>query len=371
MRVPFLELRNQYLEIKDELDAAALRVLDSGWYVLGDECRHFEEAFKQYLVGEDEGYVVGVNSGTDALKLSLLAAGVRQGDEVITVANTAIPTVTAICSIGAVPVFCDVDSATWLLNPGLVESSITSRTRAIVPVHLYGAPCDMAPILALAEKHGLVVVEDVAQATGAEYSGKGCGTLGDFGAFSFYPSKNLGACGDGGAIFTRSPEKREILLKLRNYGQSSRYYAELQGGENSRLDEIQAAILGVKLRHLARWNKRRQDVAQLYLEGLRVRGLELQTQQFYPQVDPARHLFVIKVPRASRSSLVQQLSEKGVQTLVHYPVPLHRQEAFAHFSRGEKPSTEELCDSVLSLPFHSYLDPEDIDYVLDALLEFL
>jgi dTDP-4-amino-4,6-dideoxygalactose transaminase len=370
MKIPFLDLRTHYLELKAELDEAVLQALDSGWYILGRRCEAFETAFKEYLVVGREGYVIGVNSGTDALKLSLLAAGVGPGDEVVTVANTAIPTATAICSTGAVPVFCDVNPETWLMEPALLESIITEKTRAVIPVHLYGVACDMASILRIAERYRLAVIEDVAQATGSEYGGMKCGTIGDFGAFSFYPSKNLGACGDGGAIFVRSPEARDRITKLRNYGQSTRYLAELPRGENSRLDEIQAAILSVKLRHLERWNERRRKLSEYYRGCLEKAGLPVRVQREYPTTVTARHLFVIKSDPSVRDRLMERMQSKGVQTLIHYPHPLYRQPAFAAHG-GTNPACEELCASVLSLPFHPYLGLEEVGYVVKSLAESL
>lgn len=370
MKIPFLDLRTQYLELKAEIDAAVLNVLDSGWYILGRECEAFESGLKGRLVGEaEEGYVVGVNSGTDALKLSLLAAGVGMGDEVITVANTAIPTATAIRSVGAAPVFCDVNPETWLMEPAVVESLITEKTKAVIPVHLYGAACDMTPIMGVAAKHGLVVIEDVAQATGAEYKGRKCGTVGDFGAFSFYPTKNLGACGDGGAVFVKTPEQRDMLLKLRNYGQSSRYLADMSHGENSRLDELQAAILSVKLGYLERWNGKRRELAAYYRDKLNKSGLPVHVQKEYADTQSANHLFVIKVKADIRDRLMEKLAEKGVQTLIHYPYPLYQQPAFAPFKRIPNIVAEDLCASVVSLPFHQYLSYTEIDFIVDCLVE--
>jgi len=371
MNIPFLDLRTQYLEIQKEVDSAALRVLDSGWYVLGRECENFEKKFKEYLVGEQEGYVVGVNSGTDALKLSLLAAGVGPGDEVVTVANTAIPTITAICSVGAVPVFCDVDPNSWLIDPGLIEACITERTKAIIPVHLYGAVCLMGQIMNIADKHCLVVIEDVAQATGAIYQGEKCGTVGHFGAFSFYPTKNLGACGDGGAIFIRSHDKKDVLMKLRNYGQAGRYEAELRRGENSRLDEMQAAILSAKLQHLDAWNGKRVLLAEAYREQICARKLPVEIQKEYKNTVAANHLFVIKVNAEYRDELMRQLMDKGVQTLVHYPLPVYRQKAFTIFQKDPKAVTEELCASILSIPLHPYLRLKHVEYIVDAIRQVL
>jgi len=367
MKIQFLDLRTQYLELQEEIDAAVLRVLDSGWYILGKECESFECAFKEFLVGDDEGYVVGVNSGTDALKLSLLAAGVGAGDEVITVANTAIPTATAICSIGAVPVFCDVDPHTWVMDAALVDQCVTKRTKALIPVHLYGGVCDMGTLEAVAECHGLAVVEDVAQAAGSKYLERQCGTMGRFGAFSYYPSKNLGALGDGGAVFVKSTEDFERLRMLRNYGQSSRYKADVARGENSRLDEIQAAVLQVKLKHLDRWNLQRQVVDTYFQKCLLERGLPVQMQQVSHGSRVVRHLFVVKVDPACRDLIQKKLQVSGIQTLVHYPVPLYRQPAFSAYQRMPDLRAEELCDSVLSLPFHQYLTEKEIDYISDCL----
>lgn len=366
-RIPFLDLGAQYREIREEIDAAVLRVLDSGWYILGKECEAFEQAFRTYLSGDTPGYVIGVNSGTDALKLSLLGAGVRPGDEVITVANTAIPTATAICSVGAVPVFCDVDPGTWLLDPGRIGECVTERTRAIVPVHLYGASCDMDRVLEAAARFRLTVVEDAAQATGSEYRGRKCGSIGDFGAFSFYPSKNLGANGDGGAVFVRTEERRDLLRKLRNYGQGSRYRADAPGGENSRLDEIQAAILSVKLRHLDRWNAKRRKLAEYYRARLTERNFPIRMQAEVDGSGTARHLFVVQIDPAHRDLAVRSMGERGVQTLIHYPYPLYEQPAFRRYKARPNEASERLCASVLSLPFHPSLDSADIDHVVDCL----
>lgn len=369
MKVPFLDLRSQYLELREEIDAAVLGVLDSGRYILGKKCEEFELAFKGYLVGEDEGYVVGVNSGTDALKLSLLAAGVGPGDEVITVANTAIPTATAICSVGAIPVFCDVDRRTWLMDAVQIEAHVTSRTKAIIPVHLYGGVCDMNTILEVAGKFGLQVIEDTAQATGSLYKGKRCGTLGDFGAFSFYPSKNLGACGDGGAVFVRSAASKELLSRLRNYGQGSRYRADIVSGENSRLDELQAAILSIKLRHLDRWNRKRMEVASCYLSKLHDRGFSVQVQMDTEGAEPAKHLFVVRVDPRQRERIMKDMEIEGVQSLIHYPMPLYQQPAFSHYKKQQNAVAEELCASVISLPFHQYLVIDKINFIIASFVK--
>lgn len=368
MEIPFLDLRTQYLEIEEEIKTAVMHVLNSGWYILGKECDNFESAFKEYLIGDEEGYVIAVNSGTDALKLSLLAAGVEPGDEVITVANTAIPTVTAICSIGAVPVFCDVDPYTWLIDPKLVCKHITKRTKALIPVHLYGVVCDIDSLMDIAESNGLTIIEDIAQATGSEYHGKKCGTLAQFGAFSFYPSKNLGAFGDGGAIFVKSSKDRDKIRMLRNYGQSSRYKADLMRGENSRLDEIQAAILSVKLNHLNIWNSKRQELATYFKTRLDEKGLPIKVQQVNLGTSAVTHLFVIKTEFIFRDFIQKKLQENGIQTLVHYPIPLYEQSSFSKYKTTINPIAEDLCNSVLSLPFHQYMTEKEIDYIVDSLL---
>ena len=364
MKVPFLDLRTQYLELKAELDDAVSAALDSGWYILGKRCEAFEEEFAEYLGG---GHVACVNSGTDAIKLALVAAGAGPGDEVITVANTAIPTATAICSTGAAPVFADVDPRTWLISPARIEASVTDRTKAIVPVHLYGAACDMDAVMEIAAKRGLAVIEDTAQAAGAVYRGRKCGTIGDYGAFSFYPSKNLGAMGDGGAVFVKTEEQRDALCRLRNYGQSTRYRADVPRGENSRLDEIQAAALSVKLKYLDGWVAKRGELAAKYRAALASCGAGLAVQEFYPGAQAAPHLFVVKTDRHRRDALMEALAADGVQTLVHYPHPLYEQPAFARYKRGTNPVAEELCASVVSLPFHQYLTDEEIDYVAQCL----
>ena len=367
MEIPFLDLHSQYVELKHDIDAAVARVLNSGWFILGRESEAFELAFKEYLVGDGEGHVIGVNSGTDALKLSLLAAGIKPGDEVITVANTAIPTATAICSLGAVPVFCDVDPSTWLMDAGLIPALITPKTRAIIPVHLYGAPCDMTRLMAVAGRFGLALVEDTAQATGALCNGRQCGTIGDFGAFSFYPSKNLGACGDGGAVFVRSAQAADRLRQLRNYGQISRYRADLKHGENSRLDEMQAAILLAKLPNLERWNQLRRQAASAYRSCLAQGAGRLRLQHYYQGAEPAHHLFVAAAPAGERNQVMDDLAARGIQTLIHYPHPLYEQPAFAPYKRMPNPVAEQLCASVFSLPLHQYLTAGQIEYIGAAL----
>ena len=370
MKIQFLNLKQQYEETREEINSAVLKTLNSGWYILGKETERFEQEFKNYLVENNKGYVSGVNSGTDAIRISLIAAGVGYGDEVITVANTAIPTVSAICSTGAIPIFCDVDKNTWLIDPGKIKKLITKKTKAIIPVHLYGFCAKMDEICALAKKYNLVVIEDVAQACGALYKGRKAGTIGDYGAFSFYPTKNIGACGDGGAIFTKSKEKSEKIKMLRNYGQSSKYYADIENGGNSRLDEIQATILRVKLKYLDKWNLIKSKLAFIYKDKFDQDNLPLQYQKASDHVVPAYHLFVIKLNTGDRNKLIKFLAEYGIETLIHYPMPLYNQKAFKKYKSKELAITENLTKNIISLPFHQYLNIKEIKYICDLLRAF-
>ena len=367
MDIPFLNLKQQYEEHKDEINSAVLRVLDSGWYILGNECDRFESNFKNYLVADDEGYVIGVNSGTDALRLSLIAAGVGVGDEVITVANTAIPTVSAICSVGATPVFCDVDERTWLMDPNLMEESITEQTKAIMPVHLYGFCADMGKICEIAKAHNLKVIEDAAQATGSMYGDSKAGTIGDYGAFSFYPTKNLGACGDAGAIFVKNKEQYEVLRKLRNYGQSSKYVADTEHGINSRLDEIQAAILNTKIKYIDGWNQSKTKLVERYIGKFNSLNLPIQYQIGYEKVKPAYHLFVINLLKDGRDDLKKKLENKGIQTLIHYPISVCNQVSFSKYKKCSLGVTDDLTNNVLSLPLHPYMNENEVDYIADII----
>ena len=370
MDIPFLNLKQQYEEHKDEIDSAVMRVLESGWYILGNECDNFESNFKDYLIGDDEGYIIGVNSGTDALRISLIAAGVGAGNEVITVANTAIPTVSAISSVGATPVFCDVDERTWLMDPNLMEESITEKTKAIIPVHLYGFCADMDRICEVAEAHNLKVIEDAAQATGSMYGDRKAGTIGDYGAFSFYPTKNLGACGDAGAIFVKSKEQDEVLRKFRNYGQSSKYVADTENGINSRLDEIQAAILNTKIKYIDGWNQSKAKLAEKYIDKFNSLNVPVQFQIGHKKVKPAYHLFVIKLTDRNRDDLKTKLEEKGIQTIIHYPISLYNQPSFAICKKSYLKATDDLTENILSLPLHPYMGENEVDYIIDVVRRF-
>ncbi len=363
MHVPFGNLKAHYQAYKKELDGAVQRVLESGHFILGPELDRFEGDFAEFLCSE---HVVGCASGTEAIYLALAAASVKDGDEVLVVAHTAVPTISAISMTEATPVFVDIDDQTCLMDTRQLESKITDKTKAIVPVHLYGQMVDMEPVLKTAAKHKLCVVEDVAQATGATYNGALAGTLGDFGTFSFYPSKNLGAFGDGGAVCTKSKDNFDRLLMLRNYGQSKRYHHDIVG-INSRLDEIQAAILSAQLPFVSEWNDRRFDIAARYNNGLndivQIPNVRKRNEHVY-------HLYVIQANE--RDTLQAYLTEKGIQTLIHYPIPAHLQKAYQYlgYKPGDLPVTERVTSRILSLPMFPELTNEQVDQVIEAIRSF-
>ncbi|MEQ1600157.1 MAG: DegT/DnrJ/EryC1/StrS family aminotransferase [Methylophilaceae bacterium] len=363
MNVPFLDLRATYLELKTEIDAAVARVLDSGWYLLGAELEAFEAEYAAYTGAR---YCIGVANGLDALHLSLLAMGIRAGDEVIVPSNTYIATWLAVSQTGATPVPVEPYERTYNINPQLIEAAITSRTKAILPVHLYGQPADMAPIIAIAEKYGLKVLADGAQAHGARYHGSTIGDLGNATAWSFYPGKNLGAFGDAGAVTTSDPELAERIRVLRNYGSKVKYVNEVQGF-NSRLDEIQAAILRVKLRYMDLWNARRTQIATIYSEALHECGLILPAVP--DGIDPVWHLYVIR--HTDRDALQRELHARGIQTLIHYPISPHRQQAYVKlgFSVGNFPVAEGIADSVLSLPIGPHFSAAHQRRVIASIIE--
>lgn len=361
MRVPFLDLKAAYLELQPEIDVAIKRVLDSGWYILGEEVDAFEQEYAAYCEAE---YCVGVANGLDALHLALLALGVGPGDEVIVPSNTYIATWLAVSQCGATPVPVEPDIATYNLDPTRIEASVTPRTKAILPVHLYGQPADMDPILEIARKHGLKVLEDAAQAHGARYKGQRIGAHGDVVAWSFYPGKNLGAIGDGGAVTTNDSHIAYRIRMLRNYGSHVKYVNEVQG-YNSRLDPIQAAVLRVKLRHLDEWNMRRKALATQYLQELA--GFALSLPYVPNWADPAWHLFVIRHPQ--RDVLQHQLAEAGVGTLIHYPIPPHKQMAYSDggFAFAEFQMASRIANEVLSLPVGPHLALSQAKIVIKAL----
>ncbi len=358
--VAFLDLRATYIEIKDELDAAYQRVMNSGWYILGDEVTAFEKEFAEYC---GTRHCVGVGNGLEALQLILRSLGIGADDEVIVPANTYIATWLAVSNTGATVVPVEPDPSTYNLDPQRIEAAITTKTRAILPVHLYGQTAEMDPINDIARRRGLKVIEDAAQAHGARYRDRRAGSLGDAAGWSYYPTKNLGAYGDAGAVTTDDDELADRVRLLRNYGSKSKYYNDEQG-INSRLDELQAALLRVRLRHLDEWNGRRARIAAMYLEELR------ETDLMLPGVcagaDPVWHLFVVR--SKSRDELQSYLKSKGVNTLVHYPVPPHLQLAYkdAGLATGY-PITEAIHGEALSLPIGPHLSEDDVARVVDGL----
>nr|BAC57033.1 transaminase [Micromonospora griseorubida] len=359
--VPFLDVGAAYHELRDEIDAACRRVLASGWYLLGPEIEAFEAEFAAYC---GSGYCVAVNSGCDALELALRGLGIGPGDEVVVPSHTFVASWLAVTATGATPVPVEPDAHRPTIAAELVEAAITPRTRAILPVHLYGEPADLDALHDVADRHGLHVVEDAAQAVGARYRGRRIGAAPGVVAFSFYPGKNLGAFGDGGAVVTDDPQLAARVRLLRNYGSARKYEHEMQG-RNSRLDEIQAAVLRVKLPHLDRWNRRRAAVAQRYLTGLAgCPGIRL--PQPPRDTDPAWHLFVVRAAR--REDLRRHLARAGIDTLVHYPVPVHRSGAYAStpLPPGGLPRAERLADEVLSLPIGPHLGTAHVDRVIEV-----
>jgi len=360
VKVPFLDFVQPYEELKAELDEAYSRFMRSAWYVLGREVEAFEHEFAAYC---GAAHCVGVGNGLEALHLALRAYGIGEGDEVIVPSNTYIATWLAVSYAGAAPIPVEPDARTFNLDPNRIEAAITRRTKAIMPVHLYGQPTDMDPIMTIARKHNLKVIEDNAQAQGARYKGRRTGSLGDAAGNSFYPGKNLGAYGEAGAVTTNDRELADRIRILRNYGSQKKYYNEVKG-YNSRLDELQAAFLRVKLKKLDEWNARRRDVAARYLTGMT--GLAGLTLPIVPAwAEPVWHLFVIRAAR--RDALRQELTEAEIGTLIHYPVPPHLSGAYADakWNRGAFPIAEGLADTVLSLPMGPHLPPAEADFVVD------
>jgi dTDP-3-amino-3,4,6-trideoxy-alpha-D-glucose transaminase len=366
VNVPFLDVAAGYRELRAEFDAAYARVMDSGRYVLGEELEDFEHEFATLTQSE---HAVGVGNGLDALTIALRAHDVGPGDEVIVPAHTFIATWLAVNRCGATVVPVDVDPVTLLIDPAAAAAAVTPRTVAIVPVHLYGHPADLPAVGALAERHGLVVVEDAAQAHGASLGGRSTGSLGHAGAFSFYPAKNLGAFGDGGALTTDDAAVANRARRLRNYGSTRRgRHDEL--GENSRLDPLQAAFLRVKMAALQRWNARRKAVARAYLEGLADVPEVVLPPAGGDGVDPVWHLFCVRHPH--RDELAAELHSRGVATQVHYPVPPHRSQAFAglNLGAGAFPITEAATATLLSLPIGPHLDEAGVETVIEAVRGF-
>ena len=362
MKVPFIDLKAQYEVIRDEISVATKEVFDLAIFAGGPLVERFEKAFATFCQSQ---YAIGVGSGTEALWLTLLALGVGQGDEVVTVPNTFIATAEAISVCGATPVFVDIDEDTYTMNPALLQAAITPRTKAIIPVHLFGQMADMDPIMQIANAHGLFVVEDACQAHGAEYKGKLAGSIGHAGCFSFYPGKNLGAYGEAGAVVTNDPVLNSNIRMLRDHGQRKKYYHALIGW-NARMDGYQAAVLTVKLRHLRSWNHARRHIAQLYHHRL----------ADVPQVilpKPARyakhvyHIYPIRVPE--RDCFIRALLETHIHCGIHYPLPVHLQECyrFLALTRGTFPVSEAVAEELVSLPMYPELTVDQVDYVADAI----
>jgi dTDP-4-amino-4,6-dideoxygalactose transaminase len=361
VQVPFLDVGVTYRELREEIDQAIGRVLESGWYLLGKELTSFEQEFAEYTGAK---YCVGLANGLDALHLGLRAMGIGPGDEVIVPSNTYIATWLGVTYAGATPVPVEPDPTTYNINPELIGRAITPRTKAILPVHLYGQPADMDPIKEIALQHGLMVLDDAAQAHGARYRGRQVGSLADGTAWSFYPGKNLGAFGDAGAFTTDNAEIADRIRVLRNYGSRVKYVNEV-AGFNSRLDELQAAVLRVKLRHLNKWNQRRKQQAEFYLEQLAMTKLTMPTVPAW--AEPAWHLFVIQ--SGNRDELQRSLTGVGIGSLIHYPIPPHMQEAYQALGiqAGSQPIAEQIHQSVLSLPIGPHLTPQDLVFVVEFL----
>ena len=364
MRIPFVSFLPMERELNDELRSAFDRVFTRSWYIEGEEDKAFEDAFADYCGSK---YCVGVGNGLDALMLSLKALGIGDGDEVIVPSNTYIATALAVTYVGAKPVFVEPDIRTFNINPALIEAAITEATKAIIPVHLYGQACDMDPIMEIARKYGLKVVEDCAQAHGATYKGKKVGTFGDAAGFSFYPGKNLGALGDAGAVVTSDKEMADKIRALGNYGSDYKYH-HIYKGYNSRLDELQAAFLKAKLSHLERMNEERRRIARMYTEGI------TNSKVIVPYVSadcvPVWHIYGIRC--AERDMLEKHLNEKGIGTNKHYPIPMHLQECYKDLNilEGELPIAEEISSTELSIPMYYGMTDEEIRFVIDTINEF-
>lgn len=358
MNVPFLDLKAQYTTIKSEIDAAIAAVLSDCQFVLGSHVRGFEASFAQFCGVK---HCVAVDTGTSALHLALIAAGIRPGDEVITAANTFIATCEAISYCGAEPVLVDVDPNTYNIDPRLIRSAITSKTKAIIPVHLYGRPAPMAEINAIAQEAGLTVIEDACQAHGAAYKGRAAGSWGRAGCFSFYPGKNLGAYGEGGAVTTNDDGMAEQMRLLRDHGSLQKYHHDAIGF-NYRMEGIQGAILDAKLKHLPEWNRLRRAHADRYRQ--RLAGANLMLPPADDDAQSVYHLFIVQVD--DRSRFQEDLKEEGIGTLIHYPIPIHRQKAYAHRRWPSFPVTERLAGRIVSLPMFAELTDAQIDHVADA-----
>lgn len=364
MKVPFVTFKPLEKELDKDLRDAFERVYNRSWYIEGEEDEAFEKAFAEYC---DSKYCVGVGNGLDSLFLALKAMGIKEGDEVIVPSNTYIATALAVTYTGATPVFVEPDIRTFNIDPTKIEAAITDKTRAIMPVHLYGQACDMDPIMNIAKKYDLYVVEDCAQAHGAKYNGKVIGSFGDAAGFSFYPGKNLGALGDAGATVTNNEELAKKVRALGNYGSDYKYHHIYQGN-NSRLDELQAAFLAAKLPHLNKVNVERRKIAQKYLDGINNPEINL---PFVPEyAEPVWHIFGIRCNR--RDELEKFLNDAGISTNKHYPIPMHLQGCYADlgFKKGDYPIAEEISETELSIPMYYGMTDEEVQYVIDRINEF-
>lgn len=363
MSIPLLDLKAQYSSIREEINEAVLKVIESGCYILGPNVDGLEEEVAAYC---QTRFGVGVASGTDALYVSLLAIGIKPGDEVITVPFTFIATAEVITLLGAKPVFVDIDPLTFNIDPDKIEAAITEKTKAIIPVHLYGQPADLDPILSLASQYDLKVIEDGAQAIGAEYKGKRIGAIGDLGALSFFPAKNLGAYGDGGMVVTNNEDLAERIKMLRVHGSKEKYHHSVIGF-NARLDELQAAILRVKLKYLPDWTEARREKAAAYNQGLKDCAVITPSEAPF-----ARHVYNQYTIRSSRrDELKEHLAANGIPTAIHYPMPLHLQEAFSflEYKKGDFPESEQAASEVLSLPIYPELSDQQVEEIIKGVRE--
>ena len=363
MKIPFVSFLPMEVELNDEIRKAFDRVFTSSWYIEGKEDEAFEKAFAEYC---GVAHCIGCGNGLDALMLALKALGVGAGAEVIVPSNTYIATALAVTYVGATPVFVEPDINTFLIDPSKIEEKITDKTQAIIPVHLYGQACDMDAIMAIAEKHGLFVVEDCAQAHGATYKGRKVGSFGDAACFSFYPGKNLGALGDAGAVVTNSKENADMIRALGNYGSDYKYH-HIYKGNNSRLDELQAAFLSAKLPELDRMNEERRRIAGLYSQG--VQNPKVITPVVKDECVPVWHIYAIRC--GQRDQLEKHLNEKGIGTNKHYPIPMHLQECYKdlNIQKGALPVAEEISATELSLPLYYGMTDEQVQFVIDAINE--
>lgn len=364
MKIPFVTFLPMEKELNNDIRDAFERVFTRSWYIEGVEDEKFEKMFAEYCGTK---YCIGVGNGLDALMLALKALGIGEGDEVIVPSNTYIATALAVTYVGATPVFVEPDIRTFNINHELIEAAITNKTKAIMPVHLYGQACDMDPIMEIAHKYNVRVVEDCAQAHGATYKGQKVGTFGDVACFSFYPGKNLGALGDAGAVVTRDKYLADMIRALGNYGSDYKYH-HIYKGNNSRLDELQAAFLAVKLPHLERMNTERRRIAQMYTEG--IRNSKIITPYVPDYAVPVWHIYGIRCDR--RNALEKHLNDRGIGTNKHYPIPIHMQECYKdlNISQGTLPIAEEISSTEISIPMYYGMTDEEVQYVIDAINEF-